>query len=53
MGNASRLDGGIGGLQGLTEHLTAKHLRAADIAAAAAKQIDLEPFQLEQAHQFG
>ena len=39
------IDGRGRGDQGLTQHLAAEHLRAADIAAFAAKQIELEPFE--------
>ena len=38
---------------GLAEHLAAEDLRAADVAAHAAEQIDLELFELEQAQQLG
>ncbi len=31
--------------QRLSQHLAAEHLRTADVAALAAKQIDLEPFE--------
>ncbi len=33
--------------QGLTEHLTAKHLRTADIAALAPEEVHLEGLELE------
>jgi hypothetical protein len=42
-----------GGGQGLTQHLAAEHLRAADVAALAAKQIQLELFELEQGEHIG
>src|SRR6266702_1731143 len=41
------------GGQGLSQHLTAEHLRTADIAAFATKQVDLERLQLEQIQQIG
>jgi hypothetical protein len=37
----------------LTQHLTAEHLRAADIPAFAPKEIDLEAFELEQIQEIG
>ena len=40
-------------LQRLAEHLPAEHLRAAGVAALAAKQVDLEPFELELLLQVG
>ena len=41
------------GGQGLSQHLTAEHLRTADITAFAAKQVDLERLQLEETQQVG
>ncbi len=38
---------GRGGGERLAEHLAAEHLRAADVAALAAKQVHLERLQLE------
>ena len=43
---------GSGG-QGLSQHLAAEHLRTADVTALAAKQIDLELFELEEIQQIG
>ena len=40
-------------LQRLAEHLSAEHLRAADVATLAAEQVLLEPLELEQADQVG
>ena len=40
-------------LQRLAQHLPAEHLRAARIAALAAKQVHLEPFELELLLQIG
>ena len=40
-------------LQRLAQHLPAEHLRAAGVAALAAKQVDLEPFELELLLQVG
>ncbi len=34
--------------QRLTEHLAAEHLRAADVAARATKDIGLDPLEFEQ-----
>ncbi len=39
---------GAGGAERLAEHLSAKDLRAADVAAFAAKQVDLDLLELEQ-----
>ena len=44
--------GARGGVEGLTEHLAAEHLGTADVAAFAAKQIDLKRLQLKQRQQF-
>jgi len=41
-------DGGRGGAQCLPEHLAAKDLRGADVAALAAKQVYLELLKLQQ-----
>src|SRR6202162_1660403 len=49
--HAIGLDGRVGGLERLAQHLTAKHLRTADIAALTAKQIDLEPLEIHQSYQ--
>src|SRR6266852_3796092 len=43
--------GGRCGAQGLSQHLAAKHLRAADIAAFTAKQVDLQLLELEEIQQ--
>ena len=53
MRDAIRLHGAVGGPQALPQYLTAEHLRAADVAAHAAKQVDLEAFQLQQPQQLG
>jgi hypothetical protein len=37
----------VGRNQALAEHLTAEYLRAADVAAGAAEQVDLELLELE------
>ena len=47
MHHAPVVDGGARRLQRLPEHLPAEHLRAAGVAALAAKQIDLETLELE------
>ena len=47
------LDGARGGHERLAEHLAAEYLRAADVAALAAEQIDLQPLQLQQAQEIG
>ncbi len=47
------LYGAVGGTQRLAQHLAAEHLRAADVAAHAAEQVDLEPFEFQQAQQLG
>ncbi len=41
------------GGEGLPEHLPAENLRAADIAALATKQVDLQLLELEQRQQVG
>ena len=46
MGDAI-LDRVLGSRQGLPEHLTAKNLRAADIATGAAEDVVLNPLQPE------
>ena len=40
-----------GGHQRLPEHLAAEHLRRADVAALAAKQVVLDPLEVEQLQQ--
>src|SRR5580698_2637250 len=42
-----------GGGEGLSEHLPAKYLRAADIAAFATEQVDFQLLELEQCQQVG
>ena len=49
----SALDGAIGRDERLAEHLAAEHLRAADVAALAAEQVDLERLQLEHRKHVG
>ena len=49
----SPLGGGIGGAQRLSQHLTAKDLRTADIATLAAKQPVLQLLELQQPQQVG
>ena len=44
--------GGRGG-QGLSQHLSAEYLRAADVAAFTPKQVDLELLELEEIQQVG
>ena len=53
MHHAALIDRCVGGLQRLTEHLPAVDLRAANVAALAPKNIDLDPFEFQQAHQAG
>src|SRR5580658_6268930 len=53
MRGAIRLHGTVCRPQRLTEYLTPKHLRTADVAAHAAKDVDFEPLQLEYLHQVG
>jgi len=50
---ATVVDGGTRRLQRLSEHLPAEDLRTAGVAALAAKQVDLESFELELALQVG
>src|SRR6267142_110073 len=50
---SARLSGGGTGAQRLPQHLPAKHLRTADVAARAAEQIDLELLELEERQQIG
>ena len=45
------LDRAAGRHQRLAEHLSAEHLRAADVAALAAEQVLLEPLEVEQPDQ--
>jgi hypothetical protein len=47
MHHATVFDGGTGCLESLAEHLTTEDLRAARVAALAAKQVYLETFELE------
>ena len=47
MHDAPVIDGGMRRHQCLAQHLPAEHLRAARIAALAAKQVYLEPLKLE------
>ena len=53
MHHAAGIDRRVGGLQRLAQHLAAVDLRAADVAARAAKDVDLEPFELQQLQQTG
>ncbi len=53
MHHASIVDGGTRRLQRLAEHLPAENLRTAGVAALAAEQVDLEPFELELLLQVG
>ena len=53
MHDASVVDGGMRRLQRLAQHLPAEHLRAARVAALAAKQVHLESFELELLLQVG
>ena len=43
--------GARGGVEGLAEHLAPEYLRTAYVAAFAAKQVDLERLELQQAQQ--
>ena len=47
MHDAAVVDRGMRGHQCLAQHLPAEHLRAARVAALAAKQVDLETLELE------
>src|ERR1700722_18306407 len=53
MHDAVRVHGNVRGPQALSQYLAAEHLRAADVAAHAAEQVDLEPFEFQQAQQLG
>src|ERR1700689_910063 len=53
MHDAVGFHGAVRGPQTLPQHLAAEHLRAANVAAYAAEQVDLEPFEFQQAQQFG
>ncbi len=53
MHHAAVLDGRVRGHQRLPQHLSAEHLRAAGVAALAAKQVDLEALELELLLQVG
>ena len=53
MHDAIRFHGAVGSPQTLPQHLAAEYLRTADVAAHSAKQVDLEPFQLQQPQQLG
>ena len=50
--HGAALHRGIGGAQRLPQHLPAEHLRRADVATGATKQVDLQRFQLQQLQQF-
>src|SRR5450432_3159032 len=45
--------GAVRGPQSLPQYLAAENLRAADVAAHTAEQVDLEPFEFQQAQQLG
>jgi hypothetical protein len=49
--HVATIDGGARRDQRLPEHLAAEHLRAADVAALAAEQVELDALELEQAQQ--
>src|ERR1700676_4797095 len=53
MRDTVRLHGAVGRPQALTQYLTAEYLRTANVAAHAAEDVDLEPFQFKQAQQLG
>ncbi|CAH0272106.1 hypothetical protein SRABI35_03500 [Stenotrophomonas lactitubi] len=50
---ATVVDRGLGGRQGLAQHLPAEHVLGADVAALAAEQVVLQPLQREQIDQLG
>jgi len=50
---AAVLDGLLGGRQRLAQHLAAKDVLGADIAALAAEQIVFQAFEREQVDQLG
>ena len=47
------VDGGVSGQQRLPEHLPTEDLRATDIAALAAKQVDFQSLEFELLQQIG
>ena len=51
--HGAALDGAARGHERLPEHLSAEHLRTADVAALAAEQVHLEPLELEHFQQVG
>ena len=51
--HVATIDGGARRHERLPEHLAAEHLRAADVAALAAEQVELDALELEQPQQVG
>src|SRR5512146_1039054 len=48
MCGARGIDRLLRGRQGLSQHLSAEHVFGADVAALAAEQVVLQPFELQQ-----